>query len=324
MRDARQRQGIWLTGARGAALVLAALSALGWCASALGKDASVSTDRTAANLTAFGLGLAWSREDSNGRHQLVSYTRLPTLGSQPPPSDLGVPSSSSPFDPDLGVDRRGRPAVVYTRCAGVSGRNCDVYGFDGKVESKVRGASSSRCSEFAPSIWKGIIAFARSGSRRCNGLYLKGRGPALRLDRRIPADTDIRGNRVAYLHAPSANRSTIRIFSFSSQGGRSHIVVAGVRAQGERTRVTYPEFAGRYLYFLLEDLRRNDILRGPQPLRARSRPPVQQTHTARVGRLDRSGRADGLLHERQGRLPGHRSRTSFLGARLNPSDAARG
>jgi hypothetical protein len=251
-----------LTRAAGAALVLASVTALAWCTSALGRDASVSTDRSAANLTAFGSSLAWSREESNGRHRLVSYTKLQALGSQPPPADLAVRASSSPFDPDLGVDRRGRPAVVYTRCAGVSGRNCDVYGFDGKVESKVRGASSSRCSEFAPSIWKGVIAFARSGSRRCNGLYLKGRGPMLRLDRRIPADTDIRGNRVAYLHAPSSRSTVIRIFSFSSEGGRSHVVVAGVRTGRERTRVTYPEFSGRYLYFLLEDLRRNDVLVG--------------------------------------------------------------
>jgi hypothetical protein len=255
-----------LTRVGGAALTLAVLIALAVCASALGRDASVSTDRSAANLTAFGPSLAWSREESNGRHRLVSYTRVQSLLSQPPPEDLAVRASSSPFDPDLGVDRRGQPAIVYTRCAGVSGRNCDIYGFDGKVESKVRGASSSRCSEFAPSIWKGIIAFGRSGSRRCNGLYLKGRGPLLRLDRRIPADTDIRGNRVAYLHAPNANRSTIRIFSFTREGGRSHVVIAGVRAEGERTRVTYPEFSGRFIYFLFEDLRRDDFSVG------RSRP----------------------------------------------------
>jgi hypothetical protein len=246
----------------GGGFLLASVTILSLVTSAWGKDTSISSDKTAANLTAYGPSLAWSREGSDGKNHLVSYTRVATLLTQPPPEDLSVRASSSPFDPDLGVDRKGKPAIVYTRCAGVSGRNCDVYGFDGKVESKVRGASSSRCSEFAPSIWKGIIAFARSGSRRCNGLYLKGRGPLLRLDGRIPADTDIRGNRVAYLHAPSANRTVIRIFSFSSQGGQSQIVVAGLRAKGERTRVTYPEFAGRYLYFLFEDRRRNDFLVG--------------------------------------------------------------
>jgi hypothetical protein len=253
-----------------AAISLALLVALGLCASALGKDTSISTDRSALNLTAFGPSLAWDREDSSGRHHLVSYTRISTLNSQPPPADLEIRQSESPFDPDLGVDRKGQPAVVYTRCAGRSGRNCDVWGFDGKVESKVSGASSSRCSEFAPSIWKGIIAFARSGSKRCSGLYLKGRGPLLRLDSRIPADTDIRGNRVAYLHAPTANRTAIRIFSFTRGGGQSRLVVSGVRAKGERTRVTYPEFAGRYIYFLFEDIRRKDFSVGRSRVEAGS------------------------------------------------------
>jgi hypothetical protein len=262
MRNFDYRQGHHPTSVLNAALVLGLITALAWCASAWGKDTSISSDRSAANLTAFGPGLSWSREAPDGRHRLVSYTRVSSLLIQPPPADLGVRASSSPFDPDLGVDRRGQPAVVFTRCAGVSGRNCDVYGFDGKVESKVRGASSSRCSEFAPSIWKGIIAFARSGSRRCNGLYLKGRGAALRLDSRVPADTDIRGNRIAYLHAPSARRTVIRLFSFSRQGGGSHIVIAGLRAEGERTRVTNPTFSGGYLYFLFEDLRRDDFLVG--------------------------------------------------------------
>ena len=84
----------------------------------------------------------------------------------------------------------------------------------------------------------------------------------LRLDRRVPADTDIRGNRIAYLHAPDARRTTIRLISLSRQGGGSHVVIAGVRANGERTRVTNPTFSGRYVYFLFEDLRRNDFLVG--------------------------------------------------------------
>jgi hypothetical protein len=245
-----------------AASLLGSTAVIALAASAWARDTAVTTDRTATNLTAFGAGLAWSREGADRRNRLVSYTRVSTLGSQPPPTDLAVRPADSLFDPDLGVDRKGKPAIVYTRCTALSGRNCDIYGFDGKVESKVRGASSSHCSEFAPSIWKGVIAFARSGSKRCNGLYLKGRGPALRLDKRVPADTDIRGNRIVYLYTPSARRTVIRIFSLSRQGGGSQIVVAGVRAEAERTRVTNPNFSGGYVYFLLEDLRRNGFLVG--------------------------------------------------------------
>ena len=245
-----------------AATVLVLMMALALAASAWGKDKAISGDTTATNLSDGGYALVWSRESPVGTHRLVAYDLGIPLLSQPEPKDVGVRTSSSPFDPDVGVSSGGRSLVVYTRCAGLSGRNCDVYRFDGRTESKVSGASSARCSEFAPSIWNGIVAFGRSGSRRCNGLYLKGRGPALRLDKRVPADTDIRGNRIAYLYTPNARRTMIRIFTLSRQGGGSQLVVAGVRAEGERTRVTNPTFSGRYVYFLFEDIRRNDFLVG--------------------------------------------------------------
>jgi hypothetical protein len=245
-----------------AAFPLALITALAWVASSWAKDAAVSGDTTTTNLSAFGGQLAWSRESPKGVHRLVSYSTKPTLLGPPRPMDISVRTSDSPFDPDVGVSSRGEPRVVYTRCAGVSGRNCDVYQFDGKKQAKLKGVSTERCSEFAPSIWRGIVAFARSGPRGCDGLYLKGRGPPLRLDHRIPADTDITRNQVAYLHIPKPSRTIIRVFSLSKGGGRSHVVVAGLRAEGERTRVTNPTFKGRHLYFLFEDLRRRDFLLG--------------------------------------------------------------
>jgi hypothetical protein len=245
-----------------AAVVLGLIAGISLAASAWGKDKAISGDTTATNLSVASYALVWSRESPVGTHRLVAYELGRPLLSRPQPKDVEVRTSSSPFDPDVGLTSGGRSVVVFTRCGGLSGQNCDIYRFDGRVERKVRGASSSKCSEFAPSIWKGIIAFARSGSKRCNGLYLKGRGPALRLDKRVPADTDIRGKRIAYLYTPGARRTVIRIITLSRQGSGSQIVVAGVRARGERTRVTNPTFSGRYLYFLLEDLRRNDFLVG--------------------------------------------------------------
>jgi hypothetical protein len=246
----------------GAGLILASVMTLTLAVSAWAKDKAISGDTTATNLSDAGYALVWSRESPVGVHRLVALDLGVPLLSQPQPKDVEVRTSSSPFDPDAGVSSTGRTVVVYTRCAGVSGNNCDIYRTDGVSESKVKGASTSRCSEFAPSIWKGVIAFARSGSKRCNGLYLKGKGPALRLDKRVPADTDIRNNRVAYLFTPNARQTVIRIITLSRQGGGSQIVVSGVRSGGERTRVTNPTFSGRYVYFLLEDLRRNDFLVG--------------------------------------------------------------
>jgi hypothetical protein len=243
--------------------VLALAGALSWAAASLAKDAAISGDRTATNLSAGGGLLVWSRETSPGTHDLVSFTTdsAPSLGPPPRPTDLALPASESPFDPDVGLVRRGKVEVVYPRCGGVSGRNCDIYRFDGERETKVAGASTRRCSEFAPSLWKGTVAFARSGPRKCPGLYVKARrGAALRLDKRVPADTDIRAGKVAYLHFPSRGNSIIRLFTIKE--GRSSVVIAGVRARGERTRVSSPTFAGPHLYFVLEDLRRHDLTVG--------------------------------------------------------------
>jgi hypothetical protein len=226
-------------------------------AEALARDRVISPDRSARNLSAFGQGLVWSREAADGRARLV----LRSFGQ---PADVNAPSFAGGLpDPDLGQDAGGSTVVVYTRCGGTSGRNCDVYQFDfaRQRESKVSGASTSSCSEFAPSIWEGTIAFGRSGSKRCRGLYVKaGRGSALRLDRRIPADTDIRSGRVAYQYAPDAGHTYIRIFTI--RRGRSNLVVAGVRGRGELTRVTTPTFSGSHLYWLHEDERREEYVVG--------------------------------------------------------------
>jgi hypothetical protein len=249
-----------------AALSLALLAALGSAANAAGKDRAISTDTTATNVSAYEGSLVWSRQAAAGKHRLVTFTTLPVplLGASPGPTDVANASSDSPFDPDLGrsaTGSSGRLVVVYTRCAGVSGRSCDIQESDGKHERKVPGASSRRCSEFAPSIWKGTVAFARSGPGRCDGLYVKGRrGKALRLDKRVPADTDIRAGKVAYLHFPSRGKSVIRVFTIKE--GRSRAVITGFTSQGERTRVTNPTFAGPHVYWLLEDLRRHDLTIG--------------------------------------------------------------
>jgi hypothetical protein len=232
---------------------------------AFARDRVVSSDRTATNLSAFGQGLAWSREDTGGEAHLV----LQSFGA---PTDVNVqPLAGGVFDPDLGQDASGATVAVYTRCAGVSGKNCDVYQYDftRKRESKVAGASTSSCSEYAPSIWEGTVAFARSGSKRCRGLYVKGpKGAALRLNTRIPADTDIRSGRVAYLYAPDSTHTFIRVFEI--RRGKSNLVIAGLRAEGERTRVSSPTFSGKYLYFLFEDQRRKQFQIGRSRAHQRS------------------------------------------------------
>jgi hypothetical protein len=249
------------------AAVLALLASGLMTADAMARDRTVSSDRTAANVAAFGQGLVWSRTAPGGAHLV-----LRAFG---PPTDVAVtPLGGGLFDPDLGQNTRGAIVAVYTRCAGISGRNCDVYQFDFERnrETAVPGASTTRCSEYAPSIWQGTVAFARSGPSGCAGLYVKGpRGGALRLDTRIPADTDFREGRVAYLLTGRSGRSTIRLFTIAQ--GRSSVVVAGVRSGGERSSVSSPTFAGGYLYFLFHDLRRREYL--PARTRARRHSSIQ-------------------------------------------------
>lgn len=235
----------------GIALVL--LVGLLAASEALARDREISSDHSATNLSAFGQGLAWSREGTDGKSSLVLFS----FGQA---NDVAVtPLDGGSFDPDLGQNAGGSTVAVYTRCAGVSGKNCDIYQyeFSRKRESKVPGASTSNCSEYAPSLWEGTVAFARSGAKSCRGLYVKGpKGTAVRLDTRIPADTDIRSGRVAYLYAPDSKRSYIRVFEI--RRGRSILVAAGVNAEGERTRLSTPTFSGSYVDWLHHDLRRKE------------------------------------------------------------------
>jgi hypothetical protein len=257
------------------------------------RDRVITSDRTAANVSGFGQGLAWSREAADNRARLV-------IRAFAPPADLSVPPlAGGLFDPDLGQSAAGTNVIVYSRCS-VSGRNCDVYEYDlfARRESKLPGASSARCSEFAPSIWLGTVAFARSGGGDCDGLFVKGtRGTALRLDRRVPADTDIRQGRVAYLHVPSPERTYIRLFTI--RGGRSSIVAAGLRAEGERQRVTSPVFGGAYVYFLHHDLRRRQFSVGRS--RARRAASVQFTTRSLPGTVASIAVDGGALFYSNGR-----------------------
>lgn len=86
---------------------------------------------------------------------------------------LPVAPSRAPFEVDIGPDRNGRPQLVYTRCKVERpvvdfGRNtstgCDLVVFSlvgPPRERPVRNANTSDGDEFAPTLWKGRVAFAR-------------------------------------------------------------------------------------------------------------------------------------------------------------------
>ena len=135
---------------------------------------------------------------------------------------LAVTPSQAPFDVDIGPDANGRPQLVYSRCD----PGCDLYSFSlsGRgTERPVRGANTS-ANEFAPTLWKGRIAFARARKGRAQPVVYARELTALRSrpSQRLPAvPSSARGERstggrVAELEL-SGNRLA-QIVSFRAQG----------------------------------------------------------------------------------------------------------
>ena len=110
------------------------------------------------------------------------------------------------------------------------------------------------------------------------------RGKLRKVDDRVPADTDLRGGRVAYLFIPpgDSSRSQIRVRILRNK--RSHRVVSGFAAKGESYAVSSPVMTSRYIHWLQEDRRRNDFFagRGLVTLRETALEFTQRTFPGRV------------------------------------------
>jgi len=265
---------------RGFALAIA-LSATALVAPtpASAADTVLTRDATAANVSTHSGQPVWSRVARDGLARLVQRVRGRNR-------DLPVQPKAGLFDPDVGTTPRGNFTVVYTRCAGLSGQGCDVWQYDGFdfKERKVKGASTATCSEFAPSVWLGSVAFARTGPGKCNGLFVVRRGKLRRVDNRVPADTDLRGGRVAYLFIPSGDafRSQVRLRTLRNK--RSRVIVTGFAAQKESYAVSSPVMTGRYIHWLQEDRVRNDFFAGRALLTGK--PALEFTQRTFPGRVD--------------------------------------
>jgi hypothetical protein len=242
-----------------ALIAIGVAAALGGAPTAHAADRLITRDPTAANVSAHGGSgnVVWARVGSDGRSRLVQRIRNRNR-------DLPVRPKAGLFDPDVGTNAEGHRVIVYTRCAGLSGRNCDVWQYDvaDRRESKVPGASTAACSEFAPSVWIGAVAFGSSGPGRCNGLYITRRRTRLRLDERVPAETDLRAHRVTYLHIPPADTTRTFLRVRGARGGKSRVVVTGFAAEGESYRVSNPILDSRYVYWLQQDQVRNEFFAG--------------------------------------------------------------
>lgn len=79
---------------------------------------------------------------------------------------IAVAPSAVPFDADIGTDSKGRPQLIYQRCAGtVSARTgCELFVFslaDATGERPVRNANDPGRNDVGPTLWRGRIAWTR-------------------------------------------------------------------------------------------------------------------------------------------------------------------
>lgn len=241
-------------------LAVSALAvALSWAAVSPARAASVLAQEWApSKVSHFGGMAAWSRLDPRtGQYRLVVHDgqreHVPLIEPR-----------QVPFDVDLGRDRFGDVVAAYSRCkrepqlaegapalpAWATGKGCDIFLYSlrrgsARVETKIRGASTSESSEFLPSIWRGRVAFsrvyeARDGRRgRLPYLYVRGLEGSARSDRQpggprgasgLPGPTalDLYGRRLgfAWVHrrVGARQRYEIRLNTL----GAGHRVVAWV------------------------------------------------------------------------------------------------
>jgi hypothetical protein len=140
-------------------------------------------------LSAYGGQVVWSERIAPGRHVLMRW-------QQGRVDRLPVSERAVPFDVDLGADARGRPVAVYSRCPGETEAwgpvgGCDVYRLllAGGSERKLGRVSTAQASEYAPTIWRGGVAYVSSKTPRSQ--------PRLRLLRRAASrPVPLRGGRV--------------------------------------------------------------------------------------------------------------------------------
>ena len=186
-------------------------------------DVTVATISKPAPVNFFEGRLAWSSFDP-ATNRFVLMTRIGDVTTA-----LPVAPRSVPFDVDLGPDRNGATVAVYSRCRREpdyttavgnaiinqlpdwrSGRGCNLYKFDFDAgrETRVRGVSTGRASEFLPSIWRNRIAFARVYERRS--------GKAGQRAYLYRASTTGRGGSERFTAGPRANLR----FCFARRGKR--------------------------------------------------------------------------------------------------------
>jgi hypothetical protein len=131
-----------------------------------------------------------------------------------------------------------------------------VYLYDATAKTETKAViSSASGSEYAPSYFKGRIAFARAGGKK-PGLYLyrPGRG-ATRLSPKLPTESDLSKTRVISLYqpgAPSGGETFVRLSNYNGKQQRT-LARATVNGAGEGERLASPTLSYYNAFWLRTD-----------------------------------------------------------------------
>ena len=190
--------------------------------------------------------VAWSEYDAAMRSYAL-VTRSDGVTARAP-----VPPRARPFDADVGPDVRGRPVVLYSRCAGDVGgpaTGCGVWQLDPTTGGERRVLPGVRAAvELRPSRWRGRVAVARRdghGLRRpyvctkeASGSRCRARPTGPRGDRPLEPSTGPFGIDVG--------RRTLAVAWSSNQDGRRRraILVDDLRVPARRARARSVAQAG--------------------------------------------------------------------------------
>ena len=142
---------------------------LSWVA--LLAPASAAADTTLANasasdLTVSGDALFWSRKEGRNRYRLMmlrdqQLTQLP------------IRPDRFPFFAYAGTDAAGAPVLLYSRCQRGKCRSLYSFALDQGRERRLPVRSRRGCELTAPSIDRGVLAFARFGRCASRGVWLR-------------------------------------------------------------------------------------------------------------------------------------------------------
>ena len=212
---------------RSAALATLALGTLG--AGSAAADTLAVPDPTAQNVTAYGTTAAWSRKAADGYQLVVAQ------GANVAPAP--VPTSSEPYDPDLGPTAANGRTIVYAR-------DGDLYRYDvGAAAEQKLTALSSSATEIAPSFFKDKIVFSRTTGNRPGTYLVRPKRKLTRIFKTVALETDIAETRIIGRYGKGA-RSIIRILNMDA----SNVRIATRARSGERVASpTLTRFTGIWL-----------------------------------------------------------------------------